>query len=134
VFKALASPFTHEPILAAPQRLEAGSPLAYWSALLNLLIHSFGWARPDRGLRWWYDAGKPTDDPRLQLLSQVWDADRQLDWFAAWLWTTPSIFEAEGVRCALSGLGRVSGVCRGSGRYGGLQVCRLGIDGRHLSP
>lgn len=95
VFKALASPLTHEPILTAPQPGASEVALAYWSALLNLLIYSFGWARPDRGLRWWYDAGKPTDDPRLQLISQVWEADGQLDWFAAWLWTTPSIFESE---------------------------------------
>jgi hypothetical protein len=91
VFKALASPLTHEPVLAAPRGGRDQKPaLAYWSALLTLLIYSLGWARPDRGLRWWYDAGKPTDDPRLQLISQVWDADGQLDWFAAWLWTTPS--------------------------------------------
>lgn len=95
VYKALASPLTHEPILAAPQARDVRSPFAYWSALLSLLIYSFGWARPDRGLRWWYDAGKPIDDPRLQLISQVWDADGQLDWFAAWLWTTPSIFQAD---------------------------------------
>jgi hypothetical protein len=95
VFRALASPLTHEPLVAAPQAGEATPPLAYWSALLSLLIYSFGWGRPDRGLRWWYDAGKPTEDPRLQLLSQVWDSDGQLDWFAAWLWTTPHIFESE---------------------------------------
>ena len=63
VFRALASPLTHELILAAPQTGDFGPPLAYWSALLNLLIYSFGWARPDRGLRWWYGAGKPTDAP-----------------------------------------------------------------------
>lgn len=95
VYRALASPMTHEPILKAPTATEPGSPFAYWSALLNMLIYSFGWARPDRGMRWWYDAGKPVDDARLQLMSQVWDADGQLDWFAGWLWTTEAIFQSE---------------------------------------
>ena len=62
--------------------------LAYWSSLLHLLVYGFGWSQPGRGLRWWYGAGKPVDDPRLALISEVWDADGQLDWFAAWLWTT----------------------------------------------
>ncbi len=52
-----------------------------------------GEARP--GLRWWFDAGKPTDDPRLQLIAEVWDADGQLDWFAAWLWTTGHLHVAD---------------------------------------
>ena len=90
-FRALASPSTCEPMLEAPRPGSDQFATAYWSALLHLLVYSFGWARPDRGLRWWYDAGKPTDDPRLQLISQVWDADGQLDWFAAWLWTTGMI-------------------------------------------
>jgi hypothetical protein len=62
--------------------------LAYWSSLLHLLVYGFGWSQPGRGLRWWYDAGKPVDDPKLALIREVWDADGQLDWFAAWLWTT----------------------------------------------
>ncbi|MDQ6613318.1 MAG: hypothetical protein M3083_00745 [Actinomycetota bacterium] len=61
--------------------------IGYWAALLHMLVFSLGWARPDRGLRWWYDAGKPTDDERLRLLRDVWDADGRLDWFAAWLWS-----------------------------------------------
>ena len=87
---ALASPLTHEPMLAAPRAGDDFWPgaLAYWSSLLHLLVYSFGWSRPDRGLRWWYDAGKPTPDLRLQLISQVWDRDGQLDLLAAWLWTT----------------------------------------------
>lgn len=45
--------------VAAPRAGDSQAPFGYWSALLGLLIYSFGWARPDRGLRWWYDAGKP---------------------------------------------------------------------------
>ena len=41
------------------------------------------------GLRWWYTNGRPTDDPRLALLDEVWGRDGQLDWFAAWLWSAP---------------------------------------------
>lgn len=44
---------------------------------------------PDRGILWWEWAGKPTDDARFELLSQVWAADSMLDWFAAWLYTAP---------------------------------------------
>src|SRR6478752_1546477 len=80
VLRALASPRTHERILAAPRPGDAlSTATAYWSSLLYLLLYSMGWARPDRGLRWWYDAGKPTDDARLRLISDVWAADGQLD-------------------------------------------------------
>lgn len=91
-YGALADPGGGLPMLRAPQRGDDFWPgaLAYWSSLLHLLVYAFGWSRPDRGLRWWYDAGKPTNDLGLALLSEVWDADGQLDWFAAWLWTTGS--------------------------------------------
>ncbi len=90
--QALADPVGGRPMLQAPEQGDDFWPgaLAYWSSLLHLLVYGFGWSRPDRGLRWWYDAGKPTDDVQLALLSEVWDADRQLDWFAAWLWTSGS--------------------------------------------
>ncbi len=88
--QALAAPRSNRPMLQAPQPGDDFMPgaLAYWSALLHLLVYGFGWSNPGRGLRWWYDAGKPIDDPKLALMSEVWDADGQLDWFAAWLWTT----------------------------------------------
>jgi hypothetical protein len=90
VHRALASPLTREPILEAPNPgadISRG-PHAYWSSLLHLLVYGLGWVRPDRGLRWWYDSGKPVADRTLQLISQIWGADGQLDWFAAWLWRT----------------------------------------------
>jgi hypothetical protein len=56
-----------------------------------VLIYSLGWARPDRGLEWWFGAGKPThDDRRLELLD-VYDVDGMLDLFAAWAWTSPQL-------------------------------------------
>ena len=35
------------------------------------------------------------DDPRLRFISDLWVADGQLDFFAAWLWETPAIYNAE---------------------------------------
>jgi hypothetical protein len=89
IHRALASPLTREPILEVPKLGVDNShgPLAYWSSLLHLLVYGLGWVRPDRGLRWWYDSGKPVNDRTLNFISQVWDSDGQLDWFAAWLWS-----------------------------------------------
>lgn len=87
MFRALASPSTNERMPAAPQRGDdVYAATGYWASLLHLLSYSFGWARPDHGLHWWFEAGKPVDgDPRLHLLSELWDGDGQLDWFAAQL-------------------------------------------------
>jgi hypothetical protein len=60
---------------------------SYWAPLVHLLAYSLGWSRPDLGMRWWYDAGKPVDDLRLSLVAELWDADGFLDWFSAWLWS-----------------------------------------------
>jgi hypothetical protein len=52
-------------------------------------------------MRWWYDSGKPTADRTLRFVSHVWDADGQLDWFAAWLWGKPmQLLEPELVKDA----------------------------------
>jgi hypothetical protein len=84
--RVLASPSTGEPMLEAPRRGEdIRTACAYWLPLLYLLTYSLGWRKPERGLKWWYDTGKPTDDLRLELISDVWDRDGQLDWFVAWL-------------------------------------------------
>jgi hypothetical protein len=91
MFRALASPATGELMLAPPRAVDdVLAACAYWTPLLHLFLFSFGWARPDLGLRWWYESGKPTDDARLLLVREVWDADGQLDWFAAWLWSDHS--------------------------------------------
>ena len=76
VFRALAAPLTGQLVPAAPElRDPHKQALGYWGALHYVLLHRMGWARPDRGLRWWYDAGKPVDDPTLSLISEVWDRD-----------------------------------------------------------
>lgn len=101
VYRALASPLTREPILTAPAPgvQEVDGPVAYWSALLHLLVYGLGWVRPDRGMRW-YDNGKPTADRMLRFAADVWDADGQLDWFVAWLWSVPWLLEPERVKDA----------------------------------
>jgi hypothetical protein len=33
-------------------------------------------------------------------VAHIWDADGQLDWFAAWLWSTPWLLEPELVKDA----------------------------------
>jgi len=87
--RALLAPKSRGPMPAVPDAgSEFNAVLGYWSALLHLLVFGFGWNRPDRGLRWWYEHGFPTDDRKFALVDEVWRADGQLDWFAAWLWTT----------------------------------------------
>jgi hypothetical protein len=46
-----------------------------------------GWKDPGKGLQWWYrNDQQDLDDPRLQLLKQVWSSERQLELLAAWYW------------------------------------------------
>lgn len=72
----------------APTRdAELEDATGYWAALLHLLVYTFGWAHPDRGLRWWYDAAQPRANRRLALIADTYGTDGQLDWFAAWLWS-----------------------------------------------
>ena len=58
--------------------------LGYWTTLQGFLTYSFGWTRHDRGLRWWYEAGKPVDDPRFELIDAVWEHDGNLMAYAEW--------------------------------------------------
>src|SRR5436190_8915064 len=52
-YRALASPTTREVMPAAPMTGAAiHAATGYWSALLHLMLYSFGWIRPDRGLDW----------------------------------------------------------------------------------
>ena len=85
VYQALASPRSY---CAVPAKPEGDSPhessLGYWTPLHHLLIYRLGWSRPDEGLRWWYDNGKPTDDPTLAFISEVWDRDGTLNQYLAW--------------------------------------------------
>lgn len=84
-YRAMATPSVGSPMPAAPRVGEDSMGfLGYWTALQSLLTYSFGWTRYDRGLRWWYDAGKPTDDPRLALIDAVWERDGNLLAYAEW--------------------------------------------------
>jgi hypothetical protein len=97
MYRALASPRTHEPVLQAPQNEDDAlgpAKFSYWACLTHLMLYNLGWMRPARGLRWWYDNGKPQDDDLLRFISEVWDADGQLDWFAAMLQITDVLDEA----------------------------------------
>jgi hypothetical protein len=86
VFRALAAPTAGEHVAAAPNQTDPHEQtLGYWSALHYLLLYRLGWSKPDGGLRWWYDHGKPVDDPTLALISAVWDSDGHLDEYLAWL-------------------------------------------------
>jgi len=60
--------------------------IVYWEGAFYLLTLALGWTNPAKGLKWWYDAAKPTDEPVLRLLKEVWDHRGQLDRLAAWLW------------------------------------------------
>jgi len=86
VFRALASPFSGQLVPAAPEpRDPHAQSLGYWAALHYVLLHRLGWAHPGQGLRWWYDKGKPVDDPTLALVAEMWDRDGNLDAYLGWL-------------------------------------------------
>ena len=91
VFRALASPHSFESVPAMP-RGEHANALGYWGALHYLLLHRLGWANPARGLRWWYESGKPTEDPTLALVAQMWGRDGMLDRYLYWLLSRPHVF------------------------------------------
>ena len=99
VFHALASSKTGQPIPAAPRPTpdEAHSQsLGYWCALQYLLLYRLGWSNPRKGLMQWYDKGKPTDDPTLALVAEIWDRDGHLDVYLAWLLQNQPRFLGEG--------------------------------------
>src|SRR4051794_21160982 len=77
VYRLLAAPEPRQPFPRKPHNESDNEVSTYWASLLQLLVYSFGWPRPDQGLRWWYDAGHPADDPRLALIDQVWRQDGQ---------------------------------------------------------
>lgn len=65
-----------------------GPATIYWTPLLHLLMYSFGWSRPDLGMKWWIDAGQPVDDHRLRLIADLWGRDGRLNQFLSWLWSS----------------------------------------------
>lgn len=88
MFRVLADPDGGHEMLRAPQRGdELEVACGYWTALIHLMTYTLGWIRPERGILAWQTVeGEPTDDPRLELLSHVWDDDGMLHWLHAWLY------------------------------------------------
>lgn len=61
---------------------------ARYEPAVQLLKYSLGWSEPAAGLRWWYDRGRPLDDPRFALLDAM--LGDEMDLLAAWYWTNTS--------------------------------------------
>jgi len=86
LFRALASPQTFEPVLAAPDHDDPHEQRrAYWAGLLYLLTYRLGWARTAQGITWWIKAGYPDEDPTLRLVKKVWTNDGGMHVLQAWL-------------------------------------------------
>ncbi|WP_157002065.1 hypothetical protein [Agromyces laixinhei] len=83
-YRALAAPVIAQMPAAPRPDAEIMPYLSYWNSLQGFLTFSFGWTRHDRGLRWWYDAGRPLGDPRLALLDAVWERDGNLIAYIEW--------------------------------------------------
>lgn len=80
VHRALAAPNVPSEIV----RPDGRNAVPYWSALLHLLVYSFGWNRPDLGLSHWYFSGRPTEgDARLELIDAIWVGDGHIEEFIA---------------------------------------------------
>jgi len=88
VWQALADPGGSH--VYPPQGPGLEGATEWWSPLLHVLWFSLGWPRPDAGLRRWYDAGKPSEDPRFQLIKGMWGS--RLNLFAAWCWECSPLY------------------------------------------
>jgi len=70
-----------------PVRGDIFEACAYWETLNYLLSAVLGWKQIDKGLSWWYEQSKHAiDDERLLLMTEIWNSENQLDYFAAWCW------------------------------------------------
>lgn len=95
-YRVLAAPTVGNPMPTPPREgVDFMEYLGYWNSLQSLLTYSLGWTRHDRGLRWWYDNGRPTDDARLELLNLVWEYDGRLMAYAEWLHDRLSTFDQQ---------------------------------------
>lgn len=84
-YRVLAAPASALPMPVPPRATDDFMQhIGYWASLQPLLTFSFGWTRHDKGLIGWYDAGMPTDDPRLALLHRVWHRDGMLEKYLEW--------------------------------------------------
>jgi len=58
-----------------------------WETLHYLLTSLLGWQNPGLGLAWWYQQGKPVQDSLLlQTVSELWNRNSEIDFYAAWAW------------------------------------------------
>ena len=94
MYQLLNAPSRTGVFLRKPHPHELELELGYWSALLHLLLYSFGWSNPGRGLLRWYQTRRPADDVRFRLLTDLWLADGSLDAFTFWLLTGGESFVA----------------------------------------
>lgn len=84
-YRVLAAPRSHLPMPARPRPdVDFFSYLGYWGCLQSFLTYSLGWSRHDRGLLWWYEAGRPVEDPRFALIAGVWERDGLLERYFEW--------------------------------------------------
>lgn len=77
--RALADPVMVGQLPQATDDLRLEEACACWETLHYLLTALLGWESPGHGLAWWYQAGRPEDDPLLKLALKHWDAHSMLD-------------------------------------------------------
>lgn len=95
-YRAVNRPGMGEAMPAAPRRdADFKQYLGYWTSLQSFLTYSFGWTRHDRGLRWWYAAGKPVEDVRWALIDEVYERDGLLLRYAEWCHDRLSFFDQQ---------------------------------------
>lgn len=90
--RVVADPSQANQLPAVTRDLSLEQACATWEPLHYLFTALLGWESPGHGLAWWYDAGKPTDDPLLKLVHQFWDTNYLLHPYAAWAWTPGQSF------------------------------------------
>lgn len=93
--RTLADPDMQEHLLHAAKDLDFEKSCAHWEALHYLFTALLGWESPGHGLAWWYNAGKPVEEPLLKMVRQIWDPNFQLHYYAAWAWTPEQSFISE---------------------------------------
>ncbi len=84
---AATTPAATIAIPAAPRHVSGSRPdsIAWWTPLPHLLGYALGWLDYERGLRSWFELGRPTSDPRLALIDQWWGPSAEA--FAVWIAT-----------------------------------------------
>lgn len=97
VHRALANPLGSEIVPGLPPaEADHRDSLAYWLPVFYVLTYSLGWSHPQRGLKRWFDEGRPEHDDRFALLRQVWDSSDELDYMFAWLFRSGFTFNHDG--------------------------------------